>query len=57
MKLFRITYTDESDPCCPEFTQRVRAHDREHAEEKFFDSDDFDGWKILRVDPLQLSRQ
>lgn len=48
LKLFDIEYQDESGDS-PVFTQRVKAYDREHAEMKFYDSPDADGWVILRI--------
>ena len=49
--LFRyaIDYTDSHNPCCPIFTQCVWAYNLEHAEIKFFDSPDADGWKIITL--------
>lgn len=48
--LYRVTYTDDSDDGCPEFTYRVRAYNREHVETMFYESPTSDGWKIVRVE-------
>jgi hypothetical protein len=44
-----VTYTDRGDVACPEFTQGVWAYNLEHAEDKFFDGEDSEGWKILSI--------
>jgi hypothetical protein len=48
MNRYRIEYTDADDPGCPIFTTHVRAVDKLHAEERFFDSDD-QAWKIVSI--------
>lgn len=48
MKVFEIEYRDE-DPGCPVFTWRCRAHDKEHARDKFLDGLDGDGWEICSI--------
>lgn len=54
MRTYTVSYTDTHDPLCPTFTWRCRAYSAEHAEEKFFDQDDFDngneGWKVLTIE-------
>lgn len=57
LRKFRITFRD-SDPAAPVDRMTTRAYDREHAEEKFWDSiaDSFgegdDGWTILKIEQL-----
>lgn len=49
LRRFRIRYRDAS-PEAPIFTTTMRAYDREHAEEKFWDSDSMDqDWEILSI--------
>lgn len=48
MKRYRIRYTDSHDPCCPVFACIVKAYDRVHAEEVFFESGE-DGWKVVSI--------
>jgi hypothetical protein len=49
-KRFRIRYRD-LDPGAPDFSMIVKAYDREHAEEKFWDSGDGDdGWRIVSIE-------
>jgi len=43
-----IRYSDAS-PGAPVFTWRTRAYSAEHAEEKFLDGPDGDGWRVLSV--------
>ena len=43
-----ITYTDDGDEGCPDFTWHCRALDAAQAEEKFL-SDEDGGWKILSI--------
>jgi len=44
-----VTYTDDSDPGCPDFTWRVRAYDREHAEQKFWTGGPLSGdWQAVQ---------
>ena len=43
-----VTYTDRSDPGCPEMTWHCWAYNLEHAEDKFYSSDD-DGWSIINL--------
>jgi hypothetical protein len=49
--LFRyaIEYRDAYDPCCPIFTQHTWAYNLEHAEDRFFDAPDAEGWEILSL--------
>jgi hypothetical protein len=49
---FRLTYRDAHDPVCPVFDTSTWAYSAEHAEEKFFDSDD-DGWRLLSVEKIR----
>ena len=49
MRIYRITYRDE-DPGCPLFTMRIRAADPAHAEERFFDAPDAEGWVIVKIE-------
>jgi len=49
MHKYRIKYRD-LDPGCPVFTMHVKAYDRGHAEELFWDSDSGDdGWLIVSI--------
>lgn len=46
--LFAVAYED----ACDHFntgTSRVWAYDWEHAQEKFFESDDAEGWRITKI--------
>lgn len=46
---FLVRYRDAS-PGAPVFSMYIRGFDREHAEEKFWDSSDGDdGWEILSI--------
>lgn len=47
--LFEIKYRDEGDPASPTFEQKEWAYDPEHAEDKFWDAPDSDGWRILSI--------
>ena len=51
MKCYLVTYACDTDPKSLEpLTLHVMAYDAEHAEEKFYDSDDGDvGWRVLSV--------
>lgn len=51
-RLYRITYRCALDPGCPLFVTTRRAHDREHAEELFYDPDDPD-WTIVRIERVE----
>ncbi len=45
-KPFRITYTDDTDPGCPDFTTTVRAYDIEHAQELLCEDI---GWCVISI--------
>lgn len=48
LHLFAVAYEDSFDP----FNKgviRTWAYDEEHAYEKFYDSDDADGWTVTKV--------
>lgn len=47
--LYEVTYTDPSDECIGEQTQRLWAYNIEHALDRFYGAIDADGWKALRV--------
>jgi len=47
---YRVSYTDDSDPCCPVFAQRIRAYGVEHAAERFYSGPDADGWRIVKIE-------
>lgn len=47
MGTFEIIYRDW-DPCSPHFKLKVKAYNREHAEEIFFEGPD-DDWKIISI--------
>ena len=49
---YLIRYRDDS-PGAPVFTWRTRAYSAEHAEEKFLDSPDGEGWKVLEVERVR----
>ena len=49
-KRYRITYTDDGEGGCPEFTQTLRAYDKADAEQRFLDAPDGDGWKIVKIE-------
>lgn len=48
MRRYAIEYKDSCDPGCPVFTWTCRAHNPQHAEQKFFDSEDSEGWAIVK---------
>jgi hypothetical protein len=48
MHTFEIEYTDAGDSGCPIFRCRIKAYDREHAEDKFWSGEDCD-WEIVSV--------
>jgi len=50
---YRVRYTDESDTGCPVFSYTCRAFNREHVEERFYDSPDADGWKIVSIERVK----
>lgn len=52
---YRIHYRDRYDDCCPVFTWFTWAYSAEHAEDKFFDSDD-DGWTIVKTERVRDKR-
>ncbi|MGA8297091.1 MAG: hypothetical protein WB770_08630 [Acidimicrobiales bacterium] len=48
--LYRITYTgQEHDPGMAPMTWNTWAYNLEHAEDKFYDTDDGEGWTILSI--------
>ena len=50
MKNYTIRYRD-ADPGCPVFSTTVKAYSRDHAIERFLDSDDGDdGWIVVSVE-------
>lgn len=51
---YRITYRDAHDPGSPIFHAAMHAHDSEHAERRFFDSDDSEGWEILKIEKIDV---
>lgn len=56
-KCFVVKYTDECDPASFGSAEwRCFAFDAEHAEMKFLESEDSDGWKILSVGRPRDSR-
>ena len=47
---YRITYTGrEHDPSITPMTWSTWAYNLEHAEDKFYDTDDGEGWEILSI--------
>lgn len=50
LKTYIVYYTDEDDIACPVFKMKVRAYDREHAMDVFYDSPDSVGWQIVKVE-------
>lgn len=54
LHLFAVAYEDSFD----RFNRgviRTWAYDAEHAEEKFYDSDDAEGWQVTKVAPVRDS--
>lgn len=47
---FRITYRDKDDFASPEFDWYTWAYDPGHAEDRFYESDGDEGWKIISVE-------
>lgn len=52
---YKITYKDESDPGCPVFSYSLWAYNQEHAESRFYDSEDADGWEIISISVVHES--
>jgi hypothetical protein len=52
-KRFRVRYTDEDDDCCPIFAYTTTADSREHAERKFYEGPDPEGWKIVSIERIR----
>lgn len=48
--LYLVRYTDTRDDCCPTFQQRMWAYNLEHVEDRFYSSEDADGWKIVSIE-------
>lgn len=48
LHLFAIAYEDQFDSG-NKGVMRTWAYDAEHAEEKFYDSDDADGWVVKKI--------
>ena len=55
MHRYEIQYTDVSDEGCPVFVWTCKAYDLEHAEEKFWEGPDSDGWKILSIKRVRVN--
>jgi hypothetical protein len=52
MNRYRIHYRDK-DPCCPVFRCIIRAYNREHAEEKFWEADPNDmDWTLIKIERI-----
>lgn len=51
--LFRVEYTDQHDPAFGKDVIRLWAYDTNHAEERFVESEDADGWKVLSVERVR----
>jgi hypothetical protein len=50
LHLYELTYTDNLDAGCPDFTSHYWAYSADHAIERFEDSDPDDlNWKILKI--------
>ena len=49
MNRYCVTYTDLNDDGCPRFTWHCSAWDQEHAERKFYESDDDEGWVVVKI--------
>lgn len=47
--LYEVTYTDPSDDGIGQLTQRIWAYNLEHAEEKFYEAPDAEGWRIVSL--------
>lgn len=50
---FKIIYRDRVDAGSSDFDTYVWAYDAEHAEDKFFDSPDDDGWEIVLLSKVK----
>jgi hypothetical protein len=55
--LHLLRYTDASDPSSPVFETRIWAYNSDHAIDKFFDSEDSDGWTVLSWERAQDEAQ
>lgn len=52
VRRYRVTYRDR-DPACPLFTWDCNAVDRNHAKDKFLDSDpDDEDWEIVSIERI-----
>lgn len=47
--LHRIVYRDRFDPDFGTDVARLWAYSSEHAEERFYESDDDEGWEVVEV--------
>lgn len=54
MHRYQIRYRDDSDES-PIFSMIMLAYSKEHAEEKFYNDDDDDGWVLVSVSKLSDS--
>jgi hypothetical protein len=45
--LYAVRYTDRGDEVCPEFVWTCWAYNLEHAEDKFYETEE--GWRILSL--------
>ena len=46
--LYEIVYTDPTDDCMGEMTQRLWAYNAEHLADRFYGALDSDGWEMVR---------
>ena len=53
--LFNVRYRDKYDFASPDFDWKTWAYNEEHAEQRFYESDNDDDWKILSVTKMRES--
>ncbi len=46
---YKISYRDSGDTGCPVFSYSLWTYNQEHAQDKFYDSEDADGWEIITI--------
>jgi len=51
--LFRIRYKDRWDPAFGEDVWRTWAYDSEHAQDRFHEADEDEGWEILSIEKVR----
>lgn len=53
---YAIEYRDSDDEGCPVFTWRTWAYSFAHALDRFFESEDAEGWTALRIARVMAER-